>query len=174
MRWLSELWEFVLAFMDAGGPVLWLVALVLFVMWSFIIERIWYFYFVYPREARLLIARWDARNDTLSWRAHRIREAWISQYNQRLQKGMPIIKTMVALCPLVGLLGTVTGMINVFEGMAAQGTGSARVMANGIFSATIPTMAGMVAALSGLFVSARLEQTAETKGHQLADNMPHH
>ena len=62
---------------------------------------------------------------------------------------MPIIQTCVQLCPLLGLLGTVTGMITVFDAMATQG-GNARSMAAGVSMATIPTMSGMIASLSGL------------------------
>jgi biopolymer transport protein ExbB len=87
---------------------------------------------------------------------------------------MLIIRTLVAMCPLIGLLGTVTGMISVFETMATQGTGNARLMAAGISMATIPTMAGMVAALSGLFVSSRLESKAKYARESLIDSLPHH
>ncbi len=45
---------------------------------------------------------------------------------------MLTIRTLVAMCPLIGLLGTVTGMIGVFEVMAQQGTGNPRLMAAGI------------------------------------------
>ena len=58
--------------------------------------------------------------------------------------------------------------------MAIAGTGSARLLAAGISQATVPTMAGMVAALTGLFVSARLEYSANVRAHELADHMPHH
>ena len=64
-----------------------------------------------------------------------------------------MVKTLVALCPLLGLLGTVTGMIEVFDVMAIAGSGNARAMAAGVSKATIPTMAGMVAAISGLYFS---------------------
>jgi biopolymer transport protein ExbB len=87
---------------------------------------------------------------------------------------MLIIKTLVAMCPLIGLLGTVTGMISVFETMATQGTGNARLMASGISMATIPTMAGMVAALSGVFFSTRLEARAKVAKEKLVDSLPHH
>ena len=50
----------------------------------------------------------------------------------------------IALCPLFGLMGTVTGMIEVFQVMAFTGGGDARSMAGGASKATLPTMAGMV------------------------------
>ncbi len=98
-----------------------------------------------------IVGRWDAREDTTSWYAHRIRDTWISEATELLEQRMLTIRTLVAMCPLIGLLGTVTGMIGVFEVMAQQGTGNPRLMASGISMATIPTMAGMVAALSGVF-----------------------
>ena len=161
-------------FIEAGGPVLYAVAAVLFLMWTMIFERIWYFSFVFPKEARLIVAEWDNRSDTNSWQARKIREAWISQMAEKLNSGVGFIKTLVAICPMIGLLGTVTGMITVFELMALFGTGDPRDMAAGITQATIPTMSGMVAALSGLFISTRLEFMAKVKAEQLADRMPQH
>jgi len=171
---LEELLDMVRNFMNTGGDVLYIIAFVLIVMWTFIIERIWYQNFTFPRDSRKMVARWSSRNDVSSWSAHRIREAWISQSKESLNQYLMLIKTLVAICPMVGLLGTVTGMITVFETMATHGTGNPRLMAAGISMATVPTMAGMVAALSGLFVSTRLEANARTKTDQLADRMPRH
>ncbi|MCE7629768.1 MotA/TolQ/ExbB proton channel family protein, partial [Vibrio fluvialis] len=53
----------------------------------------------------------------------------------------------------------VTGMISVFDVMATQGSSNPKLMASGISLATLPTMAGMVAALAGMFVHARLAKT---------------
>ncbi|MFT6732487.1 MAG: biopolymer transport protein ExbB [Polaribacter sp.] len=174
MLYIDELFDTVSQFIDIGGDVLWFIAAALVVMWTLIIERMWYYSQAYPREARLMIAQWDAREDTTSWKAHRIREAWISQMTEKLNSKLLVIKTIVTICPMIGLLGTVTGMVSVFELMALAGTGSARLLAAGISQATVPTMAGMVAALSGLFVSARLEYSANVRANELADHMPHH
>ena len=65
----------------------------------------------------------------------------ISRVSLRLGAGIPIIQALVALCPLLGLMGTVTGMIEVFDVMAISGSGNARSMASGVSKATIPTMA---------------------------------
>ena len=174
MLFLDELFDVVSKFVDAGGGVLYFIAAALIAMWTMIIERLWFYNRTYPKRARLLIAKWDARADTTSWRAHRIRDTWISEMKEELNSGLLVIKTIVTICPMIGLLGTVTGMVGVFELMALQGTGSARLLAAGISKATIPTMAGMVAALSGLFISARLEYSANVRSQELADHMPHH
>lgn len=169
---LEELFDIVSNFMGTGGDVLYIIAFVLIVMWTLIIERLWYLNYTFPRESRNMVARWAARNDMSSWHAMKIRQAWISQARDNLNRYLLLIKTLVSICPLVGLLGTVTGMITVFETMATHGTGNPRLMASGISMATIPTMAGMVAALSGLFISTRLEASARSQADHLADRMP--
>ncbi|NNJ72560.1 MAG: MotA/TolQ/ExbB proton channel family protein [Enterobacterales bacterium] len=169
---LEELFETVNNFMGTGGDVLYIIAFVLVIMWTLIIERFWYLNYTFPRESRNMVARWTAREDISSWHAQRIRDAWISKAKDDLNRYLLLIKTLVSICPMVGLLGTVTGMITVFETMATHGTGNPRLMASGISMATIPTMAGMVAALSGLFISTRLEASARSKTDHLADRMP--
>ena len=82
-----------------------------------------------------------------------------------------MIKTLVALAPLFGLMGTVTGMIEVFNIMAVTGGGDAKSMAGGVSKATIPTMAGMVAALSGVFANTYITQIAERESVLLEDHL---
>ena len=174
MLFLIELWESVRGFIATGGDVLYFVALALFMMWVLMMERYVFLGKQYPAMRDEIIARWNAREDTTSWYAHRIRETWISETNESLERNMITIRTLVAMCPLIGLLGTVTGMIGVFEVMAQQGTGNPRLMASGISMATIPTMAGMVAALSGVFFSSRLDAKVKFAKAKLVDSLPHH
>jgi biopolymer transport protein ExbB len=69
-------------------------------------------------------------------------------------------------------MGTVTGMIEVFDVMAISGSGNARSMASGVSRATIPTMAGMVGSLSGVFVVTWLQRKAKRRTEQLEDSLP--
>lgn len=174
MLFLMDIWDSVRGFMATGGDVLWLVAAVLFLMWVLMLERYWYLNWISPKQHQAVISAWEARDETHSWHAHRIREAWVSQAKQDLNARMLLIKTLVAICPMIGLLGTVTGMISVFDVMAVQGTSNARLMAAGISMATMPTMAGMVAALSGVFFSTRLDSKMRIRLEMLKDSMPHH
>ncbi|MFS1703727.1 MotA/TolQ/ExbB proton channel family protein [Aestuariibacter sp. GS-14] len=173
MVYLIGLFESVRDFIATGGDVLYFVAAALFLMWVLMIERYWFLTAVFPKMRNQIIQNWNAREDKKSWYAHRIRETWISEASDELNARMLIIRTLVAMCPLIGLLGTVTGMISVFETMATQGTSNARLMAGGISMATIPTMAGMVAALSGLFVSTRIEAKVKIAREKLVDSLPY-
>lgn len=160
-----------LAFMDKGGDVLWLIAILVFVMWTLIFERLWYFTFAWRKEAFAIINTWEERSERKSWNAKQIRARLLSRSREAINANLPVITTMVALCPLLGLLGTVTGMIEVFNVMAVTGGGDAKSMAGGVERSTIPTMAGMVAALSGLFANTYLNRVATREQEFLQDNL---
>ena len=156
-------------FMDAGGSVLWLIALLVFFMWGMIFERIWYLSHAYQEYITILSDKWNARSDKKSWHALQIREMMISQAKMEINRNISIIQTCIILAPLLGLLGTVTGMIEVFQVMAFNGGGDARAMAGGVSKATLPTMAGMVAALSGSFAAIYLTSTSKRHESELND-----
>lgn len=171
MLMLTDAIDAIRGFMERGGDVLYLLLVVTFIMWVLIIERLWYLTAEYRKERNRVIDAWEARSERKSWYAHKIRIAMISEISANLNNGIPLIKTMVALCPLIGLLGTVTGMVSVFDVMAFQGSGNARAMASGVSKATIPTMSGMVAALSGVFLSTYIENKAKTEAERLEDQL---
>jgi len=168
---LIDAWEGVLGFMDQGGVVLYAIAVLLFVMWTLIFERIWYYKFALSRDIDSALNTWEGRNERKSKQAHQVREAIISRVSEKIDESMPMIKTMVALAPLFGLLGTVTGMISVFEIMAITGGGDAKSMSAGVSKATIPTMSGMVAALSGVFGHTYLERVSNREKQLLEDHL---
>lgn len=145
--------ESIAVFMDRGGPILNLIALLLFVMWTLILERFWFMATVHKKNVAAAQNEWNARGDKSSWYAHSIRQELVSRVSLDLRSTLPLIEVLVVICPLFGLLGTVTGMIEVFYVMAVSGGGDAKQMSSGVARATIPTMAGMVGALSGIFAS---------------------
>nr|WP_239032159.1 MotA/TolQ/ExbB proton channel family protein [Pseudoalteromonas sp. MMG022] len=158
-------------FLDTGGQVLLVIGLIIFAMWLLILERFMFVFGRYKTYKNELLTLWKARDERNSWNAEQIRQAQISRAGIRLNANLPYINVMVALCPLLGLLGTVTGMIEVFDVMAITGTGSARSMASGVSKATIPTMAGMVGALSGVFASTYLQRKTKREVELLEDKM---
>ena len=158
-------------FVESGGNVLLGIALLTAVMWTLIVERVVYFRTAHRAERKHVQALWRARMDRSSWRAHQVRRLLVSRIRLKLESRLGLIKTAVALCPMAGLLGTVTGMIEVFDVMAIAGSGNARGMASGVSKATLPTMAGMVAALSGMLFSIQLERFAHTETSRVADSL---
>ncbi|GAA6186895.1 MAG: MotA/TolQ/ExbB proton channel family protein [Aliiglaciecola sp.] len=164
-----EIFESIRDFTETGGIILLIIGALIFVMWILILERIFYVTYGHKQFKKQTISTWQARSDRNSWNAHQIRQAMISRVSLKLRFSLPIIQALVALCPLLGLMGTVTGMIVVFDVMAMSGGGNARSMAAGVSQATIPTMAGMVGALSGVFASTWLTRTAKTERLHLED-----
>jgi biopolymer transport protein ExbB len=158
-------------FMELGGHVLYVIGFLTLFMWMLILERLFYFRTGHKRLAAQALHIWEARKDHKSWNAHQIRTRLISQVSAKVERNIPLIQTCVALCPLLGLLGTVTGMVEVFEVMAIAGSGSPRSMASGVSKATIPTMAGMVAALSGVAMATYLQRKASRERELLSDNL---
>lgn len=161
------------SFFEAGGDVLWAIFAVTTLMWTFIVERLWFFHRVLPTRLERSLDDWYSLSGLTRWQRHSVRRQLISEISLDTRRYLGLIKTLMAVLPLLGLLGTVTGMIRVFDVMALTGTGNARLMAGGVSAATIPTMSGLVAALSGLYLATHLEQQASREIRQAEDLLVH-
>lgn len=166
-----EMMNSIREFIDTGGQVLTVIAGVICLMWFLIFERLYFFLGTYKRLRDHIINSWNARTDKSSWNAEQIRVAHVSRITEQLNKNVALIQSLVVLCPLLGLLGTVTGMIEVFDVMAISGSGNARSMASGVSKATIPTMAGMVGSLSGVFMVTWLQRKTKRRTEQMEDSL---
>ncbi len=158
-------------FFEAGGPVLWGILLVTMIMWTLIIERFWYFRNLMPALSNKALNQWNDISNKGDWFSMRIRDQIISEVSAETRKFILTIETMMQILPLLGLLGTVVGMIKVFDVMTFFGTGNARLMASGVSQATIPTMAGLVAAISGVYIANLLKRKAEDEINKVADQL---
>ena len=170
MQPTEALWA-VRDFIELGGNVLLVIAFVTALMWTLILERFWYFRSGHRTEKSRVERSWSNRGDHSSWHAHQIRRLLVSKVRLQLNSNLGMIRTLVAVCPMLGLLGTVTGMIEVFDVMAMAGSGNARGMASGVSKATLPTMAGMVAALSGMLFSIQLDRFASDETQRVSDQL---
>lgn len=74
----------------------------------------------------------------------------------RLERGQPLVKLLAAVSPLLGLLGTVTGMIVTFQAITVFGTGDPQLMAGGISQALVTTVLGLITAVPLLFAHTAL------------------
>ena len=84
------------------------------------------------------------------------------QVAARLERGMVILEIIVGIAPLLGLLGTVLGLVHVFEEMSLQGDAQALAFARGIAEALWTTVAGLAIAIPALVVHRFLQRKAET------------
>ena len=171
MLFFINAFEAIRDFLELGGPVLRIIGVNILFLWILILERLIYYRTGLKSLFEEALNEWERRPERKSWHARQVREAIISRVRISAEKGLPMIQTLVALCPLLGLMGTVTGMIQVFEVMAISGTSNARSMAAGVSRATVPTMAGMVGALSGVFLITILTRTAKRNTAILEDRL---
>ncbi|MEM5528038.1 MotA/TolQ/ExbB proton channel family protein [Gammaproteobacteria bacterium AS21] len=134
----------------AGGIVFVALSLLGLFLFSLIVGRLWFRFFDYPKRLQQCKAAQDIKCLTV-----------LTGSTQRsLQYSMGLIRTTIKVCPLLGLVGTVVGMIEIFDVIALNGVSSAQLMAAGVAKAILPTMAGMVLAISAMFMFAYIQRWA--------------
>ena len=167
MPWLEPLFRLV----EAGGPVLVVIAGVAMLVFSVALERWWFFRFHYRPARQVLVRHWVERDDRASWSALTLREVWVRELIASLCGPLPWLKLLVVICPLLGLLGTVTGMITVFDSLSVSDVNQARAMADGVARATLPTLSGMAVSVVGLLIITRLEHIIRREDQRLHDRL---
>ncbi|MFA0543001.1 MotA/TolQ/ExbB proton channel family protein [Vibrio sp. 10N.222.52.B7] len=100
------------------------------------------------------------QNQTVEALELRLLEAVVDEQTH-LEKGLSMLKLLAALAPMLGLLGTVTGMIETFQVITQFGNGDPKVMAGGISMALVTTVLGLVAAMPLLLAHNILSTQAE-------------
>jgi|TARA_B100000614_G_C14248133_1_gene369635 biopolymer transport protein ExbB len=154
---------------DRGGPVLYILFIVTLFIWFIIFSK--YLSTSYNNK------NWIKNNfDTFSSgvninrsNIHLFEESFLIHIKRVSTQKLKMLDGLIGLCPMLGLLGTVYGMIEVFEVLAVLGTGNPRAMSTGVAKATIPTMAGMTIALSGLFFKFDLANRVERYQEEARD-----
>jgi biopolymer transport protein ExbB len=160
LPWLGDL-------LSLGGNILALILLMAFLLWTLLCERLYFLYFVYPKHVISAIRLWNERKDKTSWYAHQYREHLRYRISAELNKNYSLIGTIIKVCPLLGLLGTVAGMLEIFDALAATGSNNPRSMAAGVSKATVSTLAGMVVAIFGLLIGKFAERRAISERDRL-------
>tara|TARA_B100000768_G_scaffold178992_1_gene195778 strand:- start:1020 stop:1553 length:534 start_codon:yes stop_codon:yes gene_type:complete len=151
----------ILDFFDRGGPVIVVLFLLAIIMTTLLIERVlFYFSDLQGLSKNAMDDISDSKTDN-KWLFNKIKLKNISIINLKANRNILLIQGLIALCPLLGLLGTVTGMIEVFDIMAITGTGNARAMAGGIARATLPTMTGLFVSIVGLFLLTGIKSSID-------------
>jgi biopolymer transport protein ExbB len=156
---------------DSGGFFVLTIFLCCVVMWTLVLERTWYFARILPRQTEETVASWKARGDHHSWCAHQVRSAMISRLNAAMTANAPLLQVLVPLAPLLGLIGTVSGMLEVFDSMALKGSADARAMASGVSHAMVCTMTGLAVSISGLYPVYYFRSRTRRETELIADKL---
>lgn len=139
-----------------GGPILWAILVTSTAMWYLLFVGFDRLIRELPKLHAELISRWQShRHPKVNGEVWR--HALLELAASRLRGSLSVLEALVQILPLLGLLGTVSGMIKVFTVLTMFGTGNVRAMAAGISEALITTLAGLVTALSGLYLIGYLK-----------------
>ena len=176
-----------------GGLIMVLLVVVSLWMWALVFERL----FCYRRMERFDLAVhqalrmlreglpasvgkgicWRVVNDFLRYRTgdrhvdQRMLEQHAMEQRPLLRRTLTTITVLAATAPLLGLLGTVTGMINTFDVIALFGTGNARALSGGISKALVTTQSGLLVGIPGLFMSRLLSRRAAAIERRLTETV---
>ena len=147
---------------EQGGMTLWAILFASILLWILIIERYWFHWREMPKIRSRLYQDWVEQRETVAalLKFRRI-EALVGDLRAEAKRNLLALNALTVILPLLGLLGTVSGMIKVFEVITVFGSGNTRGMASGISEALVTTMAGLFTALSGIYFVTDLEHRAE-------------
>jgi len=162
MLTFSEISNQALVFLDKGGTVLYFILLASVLLWLLILERYWYLTFELPVLKKQAFQYWQPYSHQRNDYTQRLRDSLLNQLQQSASQHLNSISALTQALPLLGLLGTVIGMIQTFDVITLFGNGNARGLAGGISQALLTTMSGLVTALSGLYFSANLKHRVQS------------
>ena len=107
MAFLFGLQDTLLDFFEKGGGVVLFIGLLIILMWSFILERFWYFKYIHSDVENDIQNSWRDTPDRKSWSGHQIRSMLISKANVKIRANLEYIRVAIVLAPLLGLLGRI-------------------------------------------------------------------
>jgi biopolymer transport protein ExbB len=157
---IGEVFKTYTNFINQGGPVVLILFFISIYLFILISAK---FKFVF---SDIEILKAEYKQNLLSLEKDQLYSLNLSalkcDFKNLITKDFYIIQTLIALCPVLGLLGTVTGMIEVFDVVSFFGTGNARALASGITKATLPTMTGMAISIVGLLTYTVLNSKSQS------------
>ncbi len=154
-----------------GGPFVFLIFASGVLMWCLFLERYVFFTFMLPKQMRDMQQTWRNRADHTSWCARQIRTMMVSKINAGMTANFPLMQVLVPMSPLLGLVGTVTGMLEVFDSMAIRGSADAKTMASGVSIAMICTMTGLAVSITGLYPVHYFRSRAKAETELFSDKL---
>lgn len=192
---LLDSWNVFLGLYEKGGIVTLPLGLCSLVMVMVILERAWVLKvsnILPPQELALLhqVAQHDSKNlqalqpqtshpvgrilayglSTLPASAQQFKEAIQDQARRELHtlaRGLVILEIIVAVAPLLGLLGTALGMIQVFANLSLEGAGRSEALSQGISEALLTTVLGLSIGIPALIAFNLLSRKIESLGLQI-------
>ncbi|PKH04912.1 MotA/TolQ/ExbB proton channel family protein [Moritella sp. Urea-trap-13] len=157
-------------FLGNASLIFWVIMLLSVVMWWTIARCYLQYGWQYPALCKHYQAEWAQWQDQSHLLAVAVRDGFISELQSQLTRKLIFIKTLTGVLPLLGLLGTVDGMIDNFS-VLSDSLGVSELFSSGIAQALLTTLAGLVTGLSGLFFCHSLHKRANLLTLDLAQKL---
>lgn len=178
MELLYRAWDFILA----GGPVMWPLLAASLWLWSLVLLKVFWLAWAKREPNDLAGARQYLLSDDLRpvqgplsaalvhFKAMgtgnqksdiKLWEVAVRHQSPYIWRHISSITVLASVPPLLGLLGTINGMIETFSAIQLYGTGNAQAMAAGISEALITTQTGLLLAIPGIFIAHTLRRQAQ-------------
>ena len=157
-------------FLSDASIIFWVIMLLSLLMWWTISRCYLQYIWQYPALSRHYQSLWADWQDQSHLLALAVRDGFISELESRLTRKLIFVKTLTGVLPLMGLLGTVDGMIDNFS-VLSDNLGVSALFSHGIAQALLTTLAGLVTGLSGLYFSHSLQKRANLLTLDLANKL---
>ena len=148
-----------------GGPVLYLLFFLTLIIFTVLINKYYFVFFDKNNWYEDKLDHFYEEFPPSGMKLYNVEKTFLSEFRRDSLANIKLLDGLIGMCPMIGLLGTVYGMIEVFEVLSFLGTGNPRAMSSGVAKATIPTMASMVITLFGLYfrqdLTQRINKTTE-------------
>ncbi|HEY4126552.1 MAG TPA: MotA/TolQ/ExbB proton channel family protein [Gammaproteobacteria bacterium] len=155
----------------AAGGVLWLLLLLAVALWSLIAERYWYFLFVYPAVQEIALRRWKRYEKAELRTIRRARKQIVANVFAETHRSVDFIQSLVGVMFLLGVFGSVGGVMKVLAAESLGGAAGQQRIAGGIVSAAVPILAAGALVLVALFFTRALRDRADRETRLLADKL---
>jgi biopolymer transport protein ExbB len=157
-------------FINNTSLIFWIIMLLSVAMWWTIARCYMQCYLEYPILSSQYLQAWSQWQAESHLLAIAVRDGFIAELNSLLTRKLIFIKTLTGVLPLLGLLGTVDGMIDNFS-VLSNGLGVSELFTSGIAQALLTTLAGLVTGLSGLYFCHSLNKKTNLLTLKLAQNL---
>lgn len=137
-------------YIDRGGFIVYILIFLNIVGWSIMLFKIYQLSFMKYKKAYIVQKTLESIKPISPTFQLKILHNSIDTHIKALESGLNIVKIIAIISPLLGLLGTVVGVLDAFDSIASKGLGEASVFASGISVALITTIAGLIVAIPHL------------------------
>ena len=170
MQGLQDLFSGFASLFAAGG-VLWLLLLLAVALWTLIAERYWYFLFVYPEVQEIALRRWKRYEKAEMRAVRRARQQIVGSVFAETHRSVNFIQSLVTVMFLLGLVGSLSGVMNVLNAASLGGAAGQQRFADGMITAGVPLLAAGSLVLVALFFTRALRDRADRETRLLADRL---